>query len=43
VELHLRHGDLMEATVTLSEALDRFPTDARLLALAERLRAAVTN
>lgn len=43
VEFQLRRGDFMAATVTLSEALERFPTDARLLRLAERLRSEVAR
>lgn len=43
VEFHLRRGNLMEATIDLSDALDRFPTDPRLLRLAERLRAEVSR
>jgi Flp pilus assembly protein TadD len=42
-DFQLRQGDYMEATLTLSAALDRFPTDARLLALAERLRKEVSR
>jgi Tfp pilus assembly protein PilF len=41
VEFFLRRGEFMDATVTLAEALDRFPTDPRLLGLADRLRAEV--
>lgn len=41
VDFQLRHGALMDATMTLSEALDRAPTDRELLRLAERLRASV--
>ncbi len=41
VEFYLRRGDFMDATTTLSDALDRFPTDPRLLRLADRLRAEV--
>jgi Flp pilus assembly protein TadD len=37
VELQLRSGRYAEAAVTLSEALDRNPTDATLLRLADRL------
>jgi len=43
VDYLIRRGELMEATVTLSEALDRFPTEGRLLRLAERLRAEVSR
>jgi Tfp pilus assembly protein PilF len=43
VEYQLRRGELMQATLTLSEALDRFPTDPRLLRLADRLRAEISR
>jgi tetratricopeptide (TPR) repeat protein len=43
VEHYLKWGDYMAATMELSRALDRFPTDARLLALADRLRREVTG
>jgi tetratricopeptide (TPR) repeat protein len=43
VEYQIRRGDLMDATLSLAAALDRFPTDARLLRLAERLRAEVAR
>jgi tetratricopeptide (TPR) repeat protein len=43
VEFALRHGDYMEAAMSLSRYLDRFPTDARLLRLAERLRREVSD
>ena len=43
VQLLLREGDYMEATMVLASALDRFSTDAALLALAERLRAQVNR
>jgi tetratricopeptide (TPR) repeat protein len=38
VELELRRGAYLQATLTLAAALDRFPEDRRLLALADRLR-----
>jgi Tfp pilus assembly protein PilF len=38
VALQLRNGLYTDAAVTLSRALDRFPTDPELLRLAERLR-----
>jgi Flp pilus assembly protein TadD len=37
VELQLRTGRYAQAAVALSEALDRHPTDAGLLTLADRL------
>jgi len=43
VELHLRNHDYMEAAMQLSRQLDRFPTDTRLLQLAEHLRSEVTR
>jgi len=43
VEHYLKWGDYMAATMELSRALDRFPTDSRLLALADRLRREVTG
>lgn len=43
VEYLLRKGDFMEATLALSDALKRFPTDPRLLRLADRLRAEVSR
>jgi hypothetical protein len=33
----------MQATLALSEALDRFPTNPRLLRLADRLRAEISR
>ena len=41
VEFYLRQARFMDATVTLADALDRFPTNPRLLGLADRLRAEV--
>jgi Flp pilus assembly protein TadD len=38
VSLQLRNGRFTEAALTLSRALDRFPTDPQLLRLAEKLR-----
>jgi uncharacterized protein HemY len=38
VSLQLRQGDVTSAAMTLSEALDRHPTNASLLALADQLR-----
>lgn len=38
VDFHLRQGEYMDAALRLSRGLDRFPTDQRLLRLAERLR-----
>jgi hypothetical protein len=38
VALQLRSGRYTDAAVTLSRALDHFPTDPDLLRLAERLR-----
>jgi tetratricopeptide (TPR) repeat protein len=38
VDFQLRHGRYMEAALRLSKSLDRFPTDDRLLGLAQRLR-----
>jgi hypothetical protein len=43
VEFLLRRGELMAATVALSEALERFPEDAGLLRLADRLRREVNR
>jgi len=43
VEYLLRRGDLMEATLALSDGLKRFPTDPRLLRLADRLRDEVSR
>jgi tetratricopeptide (TPR) repeat protein len=43
VEYLLRRGDFMEATLALSDALKRFPTDPRLLRLADRLRGEVSR
>lgn len=43
VEYLLRRGDFMEATLALSDALKRFPTDPRLLRLADRLRDEVSR
>lgn len=43
VEYLLRRGDFMDATLALSDALKRFPTDPRLLRLADRLRAEVSR
>lgn len=39
VDYHLRHGELMDAALTLSRWMDRYPTDPRLVQLAGRLRA----
>jgi tetratricopeptide (TPR) repeat protein len=38
VDFHLRHGQYMDAALRLSRSMDRFPTDERLLRLADRLR-----
>jgi predicted Zn-dependent protease len=38
VDFQLRHGEFTEAALRLSAALDRFPTDQKLLSQAERLR-----
>jgi len=43
VEFHLRRGEFMDATLRLSRYLERFPTDARLLRQAERLRKEVSG
>jgi tetratricopeptide (TPR) repeat protein len=43
VEFHLRRGEYMDATFRLSDYLERFPTDPRLLRQAERLRKAVSG
>jgi Tfp pilus assembly protein PilF len=43
VDFHLRHSEYMDAAMRLSRGLDRFPTDQRLLRLADRLRREVGN
>lgn len=43
VEYLLRRGEFMSATLALSDALKRFPTDPRLLRLADRLRDEVSR
>jgi len=43
VDQLMRHGELMDATLRLSRFLDRFPTDAKLIAQAETLRRRVTE
>jgi Tfp pilus assembly protein PilF len=43
VDFLLRHGEYYEATVRLTGFLDRFPTDARLLRLADKINREVTR
>ena len=43
VEYHLRRTEYLQATVVLSEALKLYPTDPRLLRLADRLRTEVNR
>ena len=43
VDFYIRHGQYMDATLRLNEFTNRFPADARLLRLADRLSREVAS